>query len=92
MKQKPSAASHVSGLESECYCNTLSDITISEATTRDNHDVMTRDKYYSCVHAMQSNACTVSSTAVIFYANLSSILPKYCNEVAHHVHTATTNK
>lgn len=22
-------------------------------------------------------------------ANLSSILPKYCNEVAHHVHTAT---
>lgn len=65
MKQKPSAASHVSGLESECYCNALSDIAVSDATIRNNHDVMTRNKYYSCIHAMQCNACTVSSTVVI---------------------------
>lgn len=44
MKQKPSAASHVSGLESECYCNALSDITVSDATIRNNHDIMTRNK------------------------------------------------
>lgn len=74
MKQKTSAASHVSGLESECYCNTLSDITVSDATIRNNHDVITRNKYYSCIHAMQCMYCLIRSSN--FNANLSSILPK----------------